>query len=178
MCSIMGYLGTTITKEEFKEHFDETISRGPDMQRIVEFDGGILGFERLSIMGLSEAGMQPFSLNNNLLVCNGEVYCFRPIKEELSKKYTFSSESDCEILLPLYEEKGLLYPCKIDEETGYGVCLESFDLCCDCKNMIYCPLIQALRQELVIPHYASIAVIECDLYKRGKRKNCMSSCLP
>ena len=60
---------------------------------------------------------------------------------------------------------------EIDEETGYGVCLEAYDLCCDCKNMIYCPLIQALRQELVIPHYASIAVIECDLYRKGKRND-------
>jgi len=107
MCSIMGYLGKSLSGEDLKPFFDETISRGPDMQKIVAFDGGVLGFERLSIMGLSEAGMQPFSLNNNMVVCNGEVYGFRPLKEELSKKYTFVSESDCEILLPMYEEYGL-----------------------------------------------------------------------
>ncbi|MDO4474911.1 MAG: asparagine synthase B [Eubacteriales bacterium] len=106
MCSIMGYMGSTLTVEEFKEHFDKTITRGPDMQRIIERPGMIMGFERLAIMGLDESGMQPFEFENNLVVCNGEVYGFRKIKEELSKKYTFESESDCEILLPLYKEYG------------------------------------------------------------------------
>lgn len=108
MCSIMGYKGKGLGLEEFKSHFDETISRGPDMQRIEEFgEDVILGFERLAIMGLSPEGMQPFKLNGNAVVCNGEVYCFRPIKEELKKEYTFVSESDCEILLPMYEKYGL-----------------------------------------------------------------------
>ena len=71
MCSIMGYLGKSLTKDEFREHFDRTISRGPDMQRIIDIPGGIMGFERLSIMGLSEEGMQPFNLNSNFIVCNG-----------------------------------------------------------------------------------------------------------
>lgn len=117
MCSIMGYLGTSISMEEFKKHFDETISRGPDMQRIVEIEsGGIIGFERLSIMGLTKEGMQPFELNNNLLVCNGEIYCFRPIRERLSETYHFMSNSDCEILLPLYEEKGVEMFKELDAE--------------------------------------------------------------
>ncbi len=104
MCSIMGYLGTSLSKDSLKPFFDETISRGPDMQKIVEFNEGVLGFERLSIMGLSESGMQPFSLNNNMVVCNGEIYGFKRLKEELKKDYTFKSESDCEVLLPMYEK--------------------------------------------------------------------------
>ncbi|MBQ7481140.1 MAG: asparagine synthase B [Lachnospiraceae bacterium] len=107
MCSIMCYLGRSLTKEEFKEHFDKTTSRGPDMQRIIELKNGLMGFERLSIMGLSEEGMQPFSLGGDRLVCNGEIYGFRPVKEELiAKGYTFASDSDCEILLPMYEQYG------------------------------------------------------------------------
>jgi asparagine synthase (glutamine-hydrolysing) len=40
-------------------------------------------------------------------VCNGELYGFRPLKEELTEKgYTFRSDSDCELLLPLYQEYG------------------------------------------------------------------------
>ena len=116
MCSIIGYLGTSLKAKDLQPFFDETISRGPDMTRMTEFEGGVLGFERLSIMGLSESGMQPFSLNNNLVVCNGEIYGFRPIKEELSKKYTFVSDSDCEILLPLYEEKGVEMFKQLDAE--------------------------------------------------------------
>ena len=104
-------------EKTFKEHFDATISRGPDDQRVTSFDGGILGFERLSIMGLTPEGMQPFKLNNNMLVCNGEIYGFRPIKDRLvADGYTFASDSDCEILLPLYEEKGVDMFAELDAE--------------------------------------------------------------
>ena len=117
MCSIMGYLGTGLTKEDFKAHFDKTISRGPDMTRIIDIPDGIMGFERLSIMGLSEEGMQPFNLNGNTLVCNGEIYGFRPIKEDLKEKgYIFKSDSDCEILLPMYEQYGVSMFEKLDAE--------------------------------------------------------------
>lgn len=107
MCSIMGIYGD-IDYDIFKKGLDETISRGPDMQRIIKLNKGYLGFNRLSIMGLSELGMQPFELNGSYSVCNGEIYLFRPIKADLIKKgYTFKSESDCEILLPLYKEYGV-----------------------------------------------------------------------
>ena len=106
MCSIMGYLGK-MPKDKFKEGFDKTISRGPDMSKIIDIDGGYLGFHRLAIMELTEIGMQPFELNKNYLVCNGEIYGFRKIKDELiNKGYKFISGSDCEILLPLYQEYG------------------------------------------------------------------------
>ena len=117
MCSIMGYKGRLISKELFKKGFDKTISRGPDMSRINEYGRDvILGFERLSIMGLSPEGMQPFELNGNAVVCNGEIYGFRPIRKELEKEYTFLSESDCEILLPMYEKYGVDMFEKLDAE--------------------------------------------------------------
>ena len=71
MCSIFGYLGEGLSIGDIKPFFDRTVSRGPDSQRIVKLDGAILGFERLSIMGLSEEGMQPFKLDGNSVVCNG-----------------------------------------------------------------------------------------------------------
>ena len=107
MCSIMGFADKALTKEELLPYFDRTLSRGPDMSRIIETASGYLCFHRLAIMGLSEQGMQPFELDGDYVVCNGEIYGFRKIKETLSDKYTFQSESDCEILLPLYKEYGL-----------------------------------------------------------------------
>ena len=108
MCSIMGYIGSRLTEDEFKLGFERTVSRGPDMSKVVKLNNGLLGFHRLAIMGLTDKGMQPFTYKNNMLVCNGEIYGFRPIKDELIKKgYTFESDSDCEILLPLYEQYGI-----------------------------------------------------------------------
>ena len=116
MCSIMGYKGCTIAPEELKDCFDRTISRGPDMQRIIEVGSVTLGFERLAIMGLTEEGMQPFTCGENVIVCNGEVYGFRKLKKELESEYSFKSDSDCEILLPLYEKYGLEMFRKLDAE--------------------------------------------------------------
>ena len=106
MCSIMGYCGKGADLSKFKEGFERTISRGPDASKIIDTSQGYLGFHRLSIMGLNDAGMQPFQLDKNYVVCNGEIYGFEKIKEKLSGKYTFKSESDCEILLPMYNEYG------------------------------------------------------------------------
>lgn len=107
MCSIMGYCDGGAVLEKFKKGFDETISRGPDDSRIIDTGKGLLGFHRLAIMGLTEEGMQPFELDGSFVVCNGEIYGFARLREMLAKKgYTFKSDSDCEILLPLYKEFG------------------------------------------------------------------------
>ena len=130
MCSILGYCGKGSNREEMKKVMEKTHSRGPDDSRLINTGKGWLGFNRLSIMGLTAGGMQPFlyghgktlQAENNInkskdidinescqivLVCNGEIYGFRPLKEELVRKgYHFISDSDCEILPALYQEYG------------------------------------------------------------------------
>ena len=117
MCSIMGYCGSSALLSVFKEGFERTISRGPDDSRIIETKDGILGFHRLAIMGLTPEGMQPFELNGSYVVCNGEIYGFAEEREQLKEKgYTFQSDSDCEILLPMYQEYGTEMFAKLDAE--------------------------------------------------------------
>ncbi len=117
MCSIMGFEKKEITREELLPFFARTASRGPDMSRIVETPSGWLCFHRLAIMGLSPEGMQPFRLGRDYLVCNGEIYGFRPLRRRLQEKgYAFQSGSDCEILLPLYREYGLEMFARLDAE--------------------------------------------------------------
>ena len=106
MCGILATTDVTTNKELFKQALSTLIDRGPDEGRILSIRDGMMGFRRLAIMGLTEEGMQPFTLDNSALICNGEIYCFRPLKEKLEEKYTFHSDSDCEILLPLYKEYG------------------------------------------------------------------------
>lgn len=106
MCSIMGYCGHSADYDTFIKGFYKTISRGPDDSRVIDTGNGYLGFHRLAIMGLNDAGMQPFKLDKSYIICNGEIYGFDKLKSELSKKYSFESDSDCEILLPMYKEYG------------------------------------------------------------------------
>ena len=107
MCSIMGYCDVCAAFSDFQKGFLKTVSRGPDDSRIVDTGKGLLGFHRLSIMGLTPSGMQPFERDGSYVVCNGEIYGFEKLKKELEKKYEFVSGSDCEILLPLYFEHGV-----------------------------------------------------------------------
>ena len=117
MCSILAWCSPSASFDTFKEALDRSIPRGPDMQRITPVPGGLMGINRLAIMGLNEEGMQPFTLDQDVLICNGEIYNFRSKKEELIRiGYEFRSESDCEILLPLYHEYGLALFGMLDAE--------------------------------------------------------------
>ncbi|MDY6333650.1 MAG: asparagine synthase B [Lachnospiraceae bacterium] len=108
MCSILAYCGKSADIETVQKMLQETTSRGPDDSRILNTGNGYLGFNRLAIMGLTASGMQPFKLNGSAVVCNGEIYGFRPLRDYLKLNgYTFASDSDCEILLPLYEKVGV-----------------------------------------------------------------------
>ena len=61
------------------------------MTRLHPLKQGMLGFHRLAIMGLTEAGMQPFVRGSIACVCNGEIYGFRSIRCALEEKgYTFN----------------------------------------------------------------------------------------
>ena len=117
MCTIMAYQGTDIPEEVFKKGLDKTITRGPDDTRIVKIKDVMLGFQRLAIMGLTPEGMQPFELDGDYAICNGELYGFRMDRTELRwKGYEFQSECDCEIILPLYKEKGVEMFKELDAE--------------------------------------------------------------
>lgn len=117
MCSIMCYAGKDVTREELEAYLKKTQKRGPDALQVVETDFGYLGFARLAIMGLTPDGMQPFERDGNWVVCNGEIYGFRTIKKELEARgYSFKSGSDCEVLLPLYEEYGTEMFAHLDAE--------------------------------------------------------------
>ena len=81
MCTVLGYCSSKVSEETCRDLLSVASSRGPDMTRTLRVPGGILGFDRLSIMGLTEAGMQPFTRNGNACVGNGELYGVRPLQE-------------------------------------------------------------------------------------------------
>jgi len=106
MCGII-VASRVLEKKDIKESLRKIHKRGPDQEKILIQDGYTFMFSRLAIMGLTVEGMQPFSYKGNILVTNGEIYNYEDIKKSLISKYDFKSGSDCEVLLPLYDELGV-----------------------------------------------------------------------
>lgn len=107
MCGFSVFTGK-VEVEKFEKAFDLIAHRGPDQRAVVELTSGVMGFHRLSIMDLSEAGSQPFSSRSKTnLVCNGEIYNHRQLKTDYIDRYDFVSDSDCEVILPIFEEYGI-----------------------------------------------------------------------
>lgn len=82
--------------------------RGPDWSGIYCDENTILAHERLSIVDPASGG-QPLKSKDGKLVLavNGEIYNHRDIRKSFEGKYEFLTGSDCEVILPLYQEKGI-----------------------------------------------------------------------
>ena len=90
--------------------------RGPDWSGVWTHDKAILAHERLAIVDPISGGQPLVSPNQQLiLAANGEIYNHRELRSQLQGQYEFKTESDCEVLLALYQEKG---PDFIDELNG------------------------------------------------------------
>ena len=89
--------------------------RGPDWSGIYDDDKAILAHERLAIVDPA-SGKQPlFSENKQLiLAANGEIYNHRELRSQFPN-YEFQTESDCEVILALYKEKGVHF---VDDMNG------------------------------------------------------------
>jgi len=81
--------------------------RGPDWSGIYDHDKAILAHERLAIVDPT-SGKQPlFSEDKKLiLAANGEIYNHRELRKPYEGNYNFQTQSDCEVILALYKDKG------------------------------------------------------------------------
>jgi asparagine synthase (glutamine-hydrolysing) len=112
MCGIVGVLrfdGKPVDEDHLRAMRDTMFHRGPD-------DGGVyingpvgLGHRRLSIVDLTDAGHQPMTNEYGTvwLVFNGEIYYYVELRAELiARGHRFSSHTDTEVIIHLYEEEG------------------------------------------------------------------------
>lgn len=116
MCGINGifayhYAANAVDRGELLRTRDHMAVRGPDGKgEWVSKDGRVaLGHRRLSIIDLSEMGAQPMTSVDGTLVAtfNGEIYNYVELRRRLEAKgRIFRSNSDTEVLLQLYAEKG------------------------------------------------------------------------
>ncbi len=90
--------------------------RGPDWSGIYSDDKVIMAHERLAIVDPA-SGKQPLLSDDRklILAANGEIYNHRELRKQFEGKYDFKTESDCEVILALYKEKGVDF---IDDMNG------------------------------------------------------------
>ncbi|WNC73757.1 asparagine synthase B [Thalassotalea psychrophila] len=126
MCSIFCILDiksdASALRGQAIEHSRLLRHRGPDWSGVYSNDNAILVHERLAIVD-TENGAQPlYNQNrNNVLAVNGEIYNHKNLEANLNVDYAFQTKSDCEVILPLYEEFGVNF---IDKLQGmFAFCL-------------------------------------------------------
>ena len=90
--------------------------RGPDWSGVFSNDKAIMAHERLAIVDPA-SGKQPLFTEDRSLVlaANGEIYNHRELRKQFEGNYKFQTESDCEVILALYKEKGVHF---LDEMNG------------------------------------------------------------
>ena len=82
--------------------------RGPDWSGIYQGGSAILAHERLSIVDPASGGQPLKSPDGKLvLAVNGEIYNHQTLREQLKGEYEFQTGSDCEVILALYQKKGI-----------------------------------------------------------------------
>ncbi|MEW6755698.1 MAG: asparagine synthase (glutamine-hydrolyzing) [Candidatus Latescibacterota bacterium] len=112
MCGIAGWAGFGGAREEVLETLgrmtDIMVHRGPDDLGLYADDVAALGMRRLSIIDVA-GGAQPIHSEDGslVLVCNGEIYNYQDLVRDLEGRgHVFSTHSDVESILHLYEERG------------------------------------------------------------------------
>ncbi len=109
MCSIFGIFGIEKSDEAIRQQALKQsrlmLHRGPDWEGIYQNDHAVIVHERLSIVD-PQNGAQPLYNDGrtHVLAVNGEIYNHKDLEKELTVPYKFKTGSDCEVILPLYEE--------------------------------------------------------------------------
>ncbi|BES60553.1 asparagine synthase B [Dysgonomonas capnocytophagoides] len=112
MCGFVGAFELTqdleILRSQVLKMAKKIRHRGPDWSGIYCGDKAVLAHERLSIVDITSGGQPLYSKDKKLvLAVNGEIYNHRSIRAKYADKYEFQSQSDCEVLLALYQDKGI-----------------------------------------------------------------------
>jgi asparagine synthase (glutamine-hydrolysing) len=130
MCSIFGVLelrqDPKLVRKMALKQSRLLRHRGPDWSGVYASQNAVLAHERLSIVDVN-TGAQPIlsETGRQALAVNGEIYNHQKIRERFEGQYGFRTQSDCEVILPLYLEHGANF---LEELSGmYAFCLYDED---------------------------------------------------
>ena len=104
MCGIFALLNETNISNALSE-FNKGKHRGPESTETAIYNNLLLGFHRLAINGLDDISNQPIIINKKALICNGEIYNYKSLYNQLN--IIPKTNSDCEIILHMYEKFGI-----------------------------------------------------------------------
>ncbi len=112
MCGIIGVFDLKVSAEEIRPQVlamsKKIRHRGPDWSGVFCGEKAILAHERLAIVDPTSGAQPLFSDDGNVVLSvNGEIYNHLEIRKRLKSKYNFKTNSDCEVILALYKEKGI-----------------------------------------------------------------------
>ena len=104
MCGILSVVGDTTLFNE--STFKKGAKRGPEhsVVKIIEEDI-LFGFHRLAINGLNEQSNQPLTIDNVVLICNGEIYNYKRLYSIMN--CVPETDSDCEVIIHMYKKYGI-----------------------------------------------------------------------
>ena len=125
MCGIVAAFDLKSSSQSLREQLLEMSKcvrhRGPDWSGIYNDENTIIAHERLAIVDPA-SGKQPLvSPNGNLvLAVNGEIYNHRALRKQFPD-YSFKTESDCEVILPLYQQKGATFLEELNGIFGFAL---------------------------------------------------------
>ena len=96
--------------------------RGPDWSGIYDTSKAILSHERLAIVDPT-SGKQPLisPSENLILAANGEIYNHRTLRENCENDYAFKTQSDCEVILAMYEKYGKSFVKKLNGIFAFAI---------------------------------------------------------
>lgn len=116
VCAFDVKESTEVLRPQLLEMSKKVRHRGPDWSGIYSDSKAILAHERLAIVDPA-SGKQPLLSPDGqlILAANGEIYNHRELRKQFEGTYDFQTESDCEVILALYQEKGVSF---IDEMNG------------------------------------------------------------
>ncbi|MEN8817733.1 MAG: asparagine synthase B [Nonlabens sp.] len=126
MCGIVGVFQLKKDSQDQREKVLELSKklrhRGPDWSGIYCGENAILAHERLTIVDPQSGGQPLYSPDGKIvLAVNGEIYNHQKIRNHYQDTYNFKTRSDCEVILALYQDKGVDF---MDQLTGmYGFAL-------------------------------------------------------
>ncbi|RLQ16060.1 asparagine synthase B [Vibrio sp. SBT000027] len=111
MCSVFGILDIKSDAAALRpialEMSKKLRHRGPDWSGIYAGEKAILAHERLAIVGLNSGAQPLYSQDKkHILAVNGEIYNHKELRARYEDKYQFQTDSDCEVILALYQEMG------------------------------------------------------------------------